>query len=296
MCADEKWNIPWKETAWNGIRFRAPADWEPAGIGNRYLMLENEAGPALELKWGPIKGSFSHRRHLARLAKNFRRHSGIRIRECPLPIDWKRALTDFEGVGFLWTGKRMGGRGVVLYCRACRHATLMQFYGDRPGASDGIERKILGSFKDHNPGGETLWAIFDIRAVVPLTYDLKYHRFEPGRFELSFSSGRQKLTLYRWSPAGAALSERSLEQFAKMMIPMLQAEGRFRMTDAGGCIDFEYFGKTFLWRRLKTETTAQTVRVWHEPKKNKILGIRIEGDAAVAAMMRDTLSQRYETL
>lgn len=289
-------NSPWKETAWNGVRFKAPAEWEPASIGSRYLMLENDTGPVLELKWGPIKGAFSHRNHLRRLAKHFRRQSGIRVQEHPLPTDWEKALKKFERSGFLWAGKRAGGRGVILYCPTCKHATLIQFYDYQARESDRVYPEILRSFKDHRLNDETLWAVFDIRAVTPDAYRLKYHRFEPGRFELSFESGRQKLTLYRWGPAGAALSDRTLAQFAKMMIPILQGEDRFHIRDTGDRVEFEYVGKVSFWQRLKPQKTALKVRVWHEEKKNKILGIRLEETASTAAVMLDTLSKRYETL
>jgi len=44
----------WKEIAWNGVRFKTPAEWEIAQIGPRHLILENEMGPVMEVKWGPV--------------------------------------------------------------------------------------------------------------------------------------------------------------------------------------------------------------------------------------------------
>jgi hypothetical protein len=290
---------PWKETAWNGIRFMAPAGWEPASIGRRYLMLENDAGPVLEIKWGPIKGSFSHRKHFRRLSKNFSKQSNIRIEERPLPNDWEAALGRYEHSGFSWTGNRLGGRGVILYCPICTHATLIQFYDYPAQTSDRVYVKTLRSFEDHPPNNETVWAVFDFRAVVPDAYRLNYHRFEPGRFELSFESGRQKLTLYRWGPAGAALSNRTLVQFAQMMVPILKGKDRFHISDNGNRVDFDEngpFGKTSFWQRFKREKSTMTVRIWHEQKRNKILGIRFEGNASTASLMMESLSKRYETL
>jgi len=290
---------PWKETAWNGIRFLAPTGWEPASIGRRYLMLENEAGPALEIKWGPIKGAFSHRRHLQRLSKTFNKQSNIRIEKRPLPNDWKAALGNYEHSGFTWTGKQVGGRGVILFCPACAHATLIQFYDCQTPISDRVYQRILRSFDHHPINGETVWAVFDIRAVTPGAYRLTYHRFEPGRFELSFEAGRQKLTLYRWGPAAAALSHRTLAQFAQLMIPTLRGKDRFCIRDNGNRVDFDDidgFGKTPFWRRFKREKIVMAVRIWHEEKRNKILGIRLEENASTASMMMESLAKRYETL
>ena len=299
MVAHPQNTSTWKETAWNGVRFKAPVDWDLSRIGARYLMLENEAGPVLEVKWAPIKGAFSHTKHLRRLAKSFQRQSGIRIEEFHLPPDWKKNLKKYDVSGFLWTGKTVRGKGVILYCPDCKHATLIQFYDYPIRKSENVYLKILSSFKDHRLDNEAVWAVFDIRAVIPDTYDLKYHRFEPGRFELSFASDKQKLTLYRWGPAAVALSDRTLEQFAKMMIPILQAEDRFHIRTDGNVVDFESedSGEKSPFRSFfKRRNTVMKVRVWHEETKNKILGIRLEENGSTGTVMLDTLSKRYETL
>ena len=204
----------WKETAWNGIQFKAPAGWDLSRIGARYLMLENEAGPVLELKWAAIKGAFSHPKHLRRLTKSFQRQSGIRIAEHHLPHGWKKKLKNYDVSGFLWTGKSMRGKGVILYCPDCKHATLIQFYDYPVCKPENVYLEILSTFRDHRLDNEAVWAVFDIRAVIPDTYVLKYHRFEPGRFELSFASDTQKLTLYRlflWIVPKHLLLNRNLE-------------------------------------------------------------------------------------
>ncbi len=296
MDAHAEKDSSWKEIGWNGIRFRAPSHWEPASIGNRYLMLEDDVAPVLELKWSPIKGAFSHRKNLRRLAGSFRRQSGIRIEEHPLPADWKKTLQTYEHSGFLWTGKRVRGRGAILYCPACKNATLIQFYAHEAPESDRVCLEVLRSFKDHPVNGQTVWAVFDIRAVIPDTFFLTYHRFEPGRLELSFRSGRHQLTLYRWGPADAALSNRTLVQFAQTMIPVLQDPDRYHIRDCGERADFDCLGKETYWQRLRRKPTALKVRIWHEAKRNKIMGIRLEGAASDAGGILDTLSGRYETL
>ena len=57
-----------KQVAWNGIRFKAPRPWQIGRIGTRHLVLEDAGGPVMEVKWGPVKGKFSHAAHLKRLA------------------------------------------------------------------------------------------------------------------------------------------------------------------------------------------------------------------------------------
>ena len=143
----------WKETAWNGIRFKNPIPWEPVKIGNRYLMFEDDAGPVLEVKWESIKGVFSHEKHFHRLAAVYKKQSNIRIEASRLPERWKKALSGFEASGFRWSGNTLGGEGVILYCPECRKATLIQIYRKDPDKNSLEIEKLLASFKDHSKNG-----------------------------------------------------------------------------------------------------------------------------------------------
>ena len=81
-----------QEIGWNGIRFSAPSDWQVSRIGSRYLFLENPTGPALEVKWGPVRGRFSPQRQLRRLASMQTHASRRHFRQRPLPPAWEKAL------------------------------------------------------------------------------------------------------------------------------------------------------------------------------------------------------------
>jgi hypothetical protein len=193
-------------------------------IGAHYLMLEEESGPVLEVKWGEVRGSFSHQDHLRRLAALHGKELGESVKQCPLPAAWEKALGKFEATGFSWHGKRVGGMGVLLYCSTCHNATLIQFYQKGSSQTEKIAQRLLTSFRDHRQDNQVIWSLFDIRATIPEKFRLVRHRFEAGEFELAFASGGQKITLHRWGPASILLSGRDLVQFARTMLPHPQGE------------------------------------------------------------------------
>lgn len=297
---DSKVNA-WRETAWNGICFTTPSDWEIKEIGPRYLVLETDAGPVFEVKWNRIKGHFSLQRHLKRLAggdkKNVRRAV-----ERPLPEAWQSVLTEFENVGFSWQGSSRRGLGVLLYCPTCRNATLIQFIEDGRRIKKTVQQRILASFRDHTQTALCRWAVFDIRAELPESLELKQFHFEPGRYELVFASRTRRITLLRWAPASIILSGIRLEAFADRAL-MTGNDDRFRV-----CPDHQW--PTVEWKtepqdkwfiRLaqalkRKKNLFNHARCWHLENKNRILGIKIEQDVPIDPADLESLCIAYDSL
>ena len=78
-----------------------------------------------------------------------------------------------------------------MYCPNCRNATLIQFFQKRSNPSQASTVDILASIRDHRSDGQILWAAYDIRALMPETYQLESYRFEAGQYELDFTEGSQ---------------------------------------------------------------------------------------------------------
>ena len=89
-----------KKIAWNGIHLSVPSTWELGRIDTRHLLVDNHAGPAMEIKWGPVKGHFSHRSHLKKLIAQQKHHPDKNLEEWHLPPTWESALSDFIAKGF----------------------------------------------------------------------------------------------------------------------------------------------------------------------------------------------------
>jgi hypothetical protein len=289
----------WKDVAWNGVRFKTPADWEIAQIGSRHLILENETGPIMEVKWGPVKGTFSHKAHLKRLAALHSRSIKKRIAEWFLPPHWQTALSGFETSGFLWQGEAAIGRGAILFCPVCHNAALIQFFRYNSSEREKILLTVLKSFHDHRQDGRMLWSVFDIRAALPEALELTKFRFDAGKFELGFTQGRQSVYLHRWAPAAALLGEGDLDRFAGM-IPEF-SDGQPQPLTIDGCDAVQWFKLPASdWQRrmsrLKVSPSFFWYRLWHVEEKNRILGIRSESKYPLDSQLLDQICANYECI
>jgi hypothetical protein len=289
----------WKTLAWNGIRCKIPTTWEVGQIGIRHLILEDETGPVMEVKWGPVKGTFSHRTHLKRLAALQSRRSKISVAKWILPPPWEAALKEFEAGGFLWQSPESGGRGAILFCPTCRTATLIQFFVDSSVKREHEFLAVLKSFVDHSRDGWLPWSLFDIRATLPQSFQLERFRFEAGKFELAFSAGRQHIYLHRWAPAAALLAGRDLIGFAGS-IPEF-ADGAPRPLTINNCdaVEWEILPAND-WRqklsRFKINSSCFYYRMWVLEEKNRILGVRADAKHPVDIELLKQICEMYESL
>ena len=289
----------WKQVAWNGVCFKTPAEWEIAQIDSRHLILENETGPVMEVKWGPVRGRFSHKAHLKRLAALHSRSVKSRIAEWYLPPHWQAALSDFETSGFLWQGEAAIGRGAILFCPACRNAALIQFFRYNSSEREKVLSTVLKSYRDHRQDSLMLWSVFDIRVTLPETLKLIKFRFDTGKFELGFAHGRQSTYLHRWAPAAALLGGTDLIGFARK-VPEF-SEGQPQPLTLDGCDAVAWRIKPESdWQRrmsrLKVNPSFFWYRLWHEEKKNRILGIRSESKYPLDSQLLDQIYTDYESV
>ena len=294
------YQMKWQEFAWYGIRFEAPAAWQVGKIGPRYLLIEDDSGPALELKWGQVTGRFSHRAHLRRLAALKGKKIGQPVKECPIPPRWEEAVANYEATGFSWQGRGIGGKGVLLYCPTCHTATLIQFYQKDGREVEKISRRVLNSFLDHRGDHLLTWSLYDIRAILPQDFNLKQYRFEAGEFELSFASKRQKLILHRWGPASMLLSDCDLIRIARTLIPNPYGVGVPLNLGEGEAVEWRIdppatpWGRW--WGRINRRLSFQWLRLWQLPAKNRILGVRIQSRESINPRFLDWVCEGYESL
>jgi hypothetical protein len=288
----------WRELAWNGVRMALPPAWGPGRIGERHLVIESEAGPAMEIKWGPVRGRFSHRRHFQRLVKVTAVH-GAQARECLLPAEWAPALGRFEAAGFSWMGGGTAATGAILYCPRSRTGGLVQFFHP-PGDSGAIRlaAAVLDRLRFPDGTGLARWAVFDIRAELPGRFSLVRHRFEPGRFILTFSSGRCRIDLYRWAPAAALLRDRDLTRFAHAVqgLGLLQFQATEGEMGRPAAVEGHSPAAAGIGGRLAARFGLRSVcraRLWQVPERNRILGLRMEDRGAVDAGVWEMVKRAY---
>ena len=289
----------WKEIAWCGVRFKTPPDWHLSQIGIRYLALDDQSGPVMEIKWAPVKGKFSKKAQLKKLASLQKRQVRKSIQPKPVSAAWESALTDFETSEFSWQASAIRGRGLILFCPTCRNATLIQFFQQKAQNDDLNAVKVLKTFRDHRADGQVLWAAYDIRALVPESFQLKRYRFEAGQYELDFANGSEHIILHRWAPASVLLRQQDLVQFVKMVAGFGKSEPV--SGSIAGCETVEWsVSPVTAWQRwlsrFKQKASYHWLGFWHLEAKNRILGIRAEGKKPLDTELLDRIFTHYESI
>lgn len=289
-----------KEVAWNGIRFLSPADWEIGKIGNQYLMLEDDEGPVMEVKWRRIKGNFSPQTQLQRLAALHKKKIGVTIKKIPIPSNWEKMAEHYQTVCFSWHNEVMGGIGIVLYCPKCQTSTLMQFFQRKARKTEKITTHLLASFQDHPKKGQTAWTVFDMTARIPDDFQLLRYRFEPGVFELTFARGKHKITLYRWGPATILLRELDLLQTASKMFGISQGNLQHKKIDDYDTIDTNICPRSDGWTRIRRLVKPNHVycmaRLWHLEDKNRLHGVKMDGKQPTDLLMFEQVCRNFNSL
>ena len=293
---------PWKLLAWNGVSLRVPPHWEVNLLDRSYLQLDDGMGPVMEIKWQQLRGRFSHKAHLRKLANFSPIASNLDFQQRPLPEKWHRALRKFEAQSFEWHGAKISGEGAIIYCTTCRNAILIQFYQNTGRNDPLVPVGVLGSLRDHSEDGRVEWAVFGLRALIPERFDLLHHRFHPGHYQLVFKGRRQRLHLSRWGPAGVLLEdgdllgwfEKRCEDFSWCSASSLKKidygenpaiQGQSRWSDS--------FARR-LWGGVTRKLPHVWVRIWHLSAHNQILGVGTRGLRPVDEPLLEEICRSYE--
>ena len=254
----------------------------------------------MEIKWDRVRGRFSHRSQLRRLAVQHKKKFGNIVTEVPLPSEWKIHLHDYTSSAFSWRGKTIRGKGAILHCQKCNTATLIQFFQTAANPPKYIAHRILGSFRDHPRDNRLMWSLYDIRARIPVEFNLISYRFEAGYYELVFSNKKHKITLGRWGPASALLRNRNLEEFAAMITRHSSQKAFQTVKISPAAVDCVVSPPATVLAPLanigQRKAASSCQRFWHQAEKNRILGVRIEGKKLVDAAFFDRICGDYQSV
>lgn len=290
--------VHFKEVAWNGIRMSLPRSWQPAAIDLFHLIFEDDDGPALEIRWSRSGyGANAREKIYRRLHRTAKMHNA-ELREKPVHAKWQNALKPHHLKGFRWQTGTHSADGIVINCPLCGMVTLLQFYHGCAKRNQQLFERILATFKDHeNKRTMTYWAMYDIRAELPHDYELIKARFGAGFFQLDFKHKATSVSLYRFAPATAILSDISLLDFSRKRWPAYHPQ--FSAEDVAGLSRIEY--RTLLEEKLNKRVIGRLfgrkrdawVRVWLLKRPNRIFAVRIEGNRQHTQPMLTTLAANF---
>ena len=290
---------PFSRVSWNQLRLRVPSNWSIRSVGARYLKFEADDGSIFEAKWNPVKGVFSAEKQLQRVHKQLDPALKKNFRKTPPPSGWLEALSAFQVSGFTWKGANVSGRGCLIHCPECRTTTLLQFIYPAVKVNLHLESLILASFQDHTPDDTALWSLFDLRASIPKTFGLVKHSFDAGRFTLSLARGRQRLHLYRWSPASFLLKGSSLTDFTRKRIDPAASPGPVEGS-GGRAVEWDISpsnpGVFHRLLGLVRKDLYRRYRVWLVEERNRILGVGLESPRPFEPGLWEGICGGFETV
>ena len=263
----------WQEVGWDGVTFQLPAAWQATAIRNSYLFFEQDGQPAFEMKWEQTRGRFAPERILNKL-RDALQASGTVVSSWNIPPELQDLVQEYSITGFQCQHDQLASLGFLLFCPSCGRTTMFRFYGTYSQDTH-VLQTVLQTFSDHTEKEDKVWAMYDIRAVLPAQAGLKSHEFMAGRYTLSFEYYGSTITLYRFKPAAALLNSKGLEAFGSSLAEHAICVDR---TD-GSTATWEYTASgldrfavllgrkpAWIWLRLR-----------HIRAKNVILGVKGSG-------------------
>ena len=146
-----------------------------------------------------------------------------------------------------------------------------------------------------------MWAVFDIRAVVPEGFRLVRHRFMPGAYEFTFRARKGHGSAL---PVGAGIGpcseNQTLQAFAadRLAVPHEKIDGG-GMNATGSVEWIDRHLPAWATHRLITPFVPPLFhrgRAWHLPGHNKILAVQIEARSLPAGRFLDDLCGSFECL
>lgn len=271
---------------------QVPQDWDPLALGLAELRLGPPGESVVSVKWTPIRGGFSTKKHFKKVASAFA-GNGEAVQE-----DWTPRVTgaEREVLPYVWRTAGEKGVGAVVHDPVAGVGALFQARTDDRAAA----ASWLGSLVLPRPGFAREFALFDIRAVIPGGYVLESFFFKPGHFGLTFGQGRGQLVLERLGPADVLLQFSTLALLAGARWPELTLS-----VEPAPCVlptgqGLEWSAVPGFWGRLAAALLRKRphsrLRVWREDETNRIMVAAERGSHPLDAVRFDRVCRDYVTL
>lgn len=217
----------WPELAWDGLRLLTPPDLEPVRLGRGYMLLEDESGPRLELRWQPAGKRFSLERALARARL-------VRLEEPGPLVSEVFSLLPTSGRAVACAPEKdPQRRSLLLLLPSGRLAVVAGFFPNHRGgsgpAADGMGNadlalaRAVSTLDDSLPG---LVRLYDIALRAPEGMELTEFSFELGRFRLLYQDKAHGVEYARFAPARAILAGTELADWTARALASWAGRGQ----------------------------------------------------------------------
>lgn len=195
-----------------------------------------------------------------------------------------RDHSERTAAGFTWSGDKRG-IGAVWYCAHCHRVTIAQVTGDVSGKGGivGASDSVLGSLQCHDAEpGKRVWAIYDLKTVIPSDFALTTAQLMNVYLRLSFARNTTRLSVEQWAVANVARKEAYLDDWVAANAKGELTEARYSVseTEVRGKSAVAYtggpgFGQPMIdvireVTRLQKPATRFSGLAWEDEATNKI--------------------------
>ena len=149
-----------------------------------------------------------------------------------------------------------------------------------------VASQLFATFQDHTTDGFDLWALYDLRASIPVEFTLQSHKLMSGHLQLVFGRGAERIVLDRWGLANVTLKKFTDEEWLRNnalcrtgwdgKAAGSHVDGARRCAGPGSIACHRKSRFSGRQRRsLRRFPTRYSGGVWHCPETNKLFAIQI---------------------
>ena len=274
--------------AWNGIRISFSNSWEVTSIRDRYALLEDADGPALDLRWEKVVEKGSSPIGLAHLQKRSGKTDlDIHIPD-PLPETWPppeawNGASDMEAAPFLWSTKSGPEHriGCLLRSPAADMTIVARFHREPTPQELTAAARTTSSLTAFTPSQLLPWQIYDIGFAVPGSFILESFSLQPGHYRFIFKDTTTRIVVDRVGPASVVLGNMPRRDWVKKFFSLekaktheiREAEGDEGPIEWAACLKGDLVPSRGL-PFLKPSRVCRG-RVWLPADKNMLLSVSI---------------------
>ena len=285
---------PTRLVSWNGLAVNVPASWDITVRGARHLAMERDFQPMLEIRWQPR--SLRHAGNVvAVIDRAFRRQTGRRVREVPLPPPLTAMVAATGARGLCWQDD---GRpsGIAWYCEDSNMLIICHLVATPAASCWQQTAEVLATVRCH-PGEEVSrqWAIQDFRLVLPAPMRLVDFSLAAGLTLLVFRDRSSRYRFCRLAPADHHLADTDLAHLLdSLQGQVLRASTHTTSTTTTHeCWNSPTVGQRF-WHRLHRRLPYHWSVIGHDTSANRLLAVLIESNRPIHRRAAQTIWRDYE--
>lgn len=282
--------VSWKETGWNGLRFRCPQEWDIIVSGNHHLLCEADFQPIIELRWHANRGNAAN--STKSILRNLAKDSNLFPRQS-IPASWQ-PLTSTYAIHLLLAEQEKSPRAALLTCRRCGTSLLFYFFAALPTSHPDIATLFSSLCCHRQQDEQTLWAVQDFRLSLPGRYQLTGYNFGAGLTRLSFQDGSLITHICRLAPASQRLQATDLAELLMVLGDVVLEKDTIQQTEHMASHSRHPPIYRQILDRMKRKLPFHEMVLRHHPDSDRLSGLFLFDKKPIPNSCPSSILDHYE--